>query len=106
VGTLKSVPSLAVIEGFEVPLRQHEILAVVFRMAVHALQTRTRFDVVGGVQSFSRDDARSNFVVTAQALEYGFAGRDLVAGNTVGHAIDRLVCAGERAWRDLCYCRV
>ena len=79
VGALESVPSLAVIEGFDVPFRQHEIFAVVFGMAVHAFLTRTRLDVVGGVQSFSRDDARRDFVVTAQALEYGFAGRDFVA---------------------------
>ena len=104
--TFESVPSLAVIEGFEVPPRQREILAVVFRMAVRALLTRIWFDVVGCVQSFSGGEARSNFVVTAQTLDYGFAGRDLVARNTVSHSTDRLVRAGERAWRDLCYGRV
>jgi hypothetical protein len=75
-------------------------------MTVHTLQARTRFDVVGGVQSLSRNEARSNFVVTAKALENGFASRDLVAGNTVGHAVDRLVGSRERTRRYLCYGQV
>jgi hypothetical protein len=93
VSTLEFVSRLSVIEDLEIPFRQDEILAVVFGVAVQTLPTRTRLDVVCGVQASSRSDARSNLIVTSQALEYWFTGGDFVATNTVGHTIDRLVCA-------------
>jgi hypothetical protein len=93
VRAFEFVARLDMIEGLKVPFRQDKILTVVFGVAVHTLHTRTWLDVVGGVQPSSRNDARSNFLVTAETLEYWFAGRDFVASNTVSHAIDRMVRA-------------
>jgi hypothetical protein len=93
VSTLEFVSRLSVIEDLEIPFRQDEILAVVFGVAVQTLPTRARLNVICGVQSSSRSDARSDLIVTTQALEYRFTGGDFVATNTVGHTSDRLVCA-------------
>jgi hypothetical protein len=72
--TLELVAGLLMVEGFNVPVCQDEIFAVVLGMAACAFQARTRFDHVRGVQPFSRCDSPRNFSVAGQALEGGFSG--------------------------------
>ncbi len=71
---LKFVAGLRVVEGFNIPFSQGEIFTVVLGMATRALQTCTRFNVVGSVKAFSRNDAPRNFSVAGETLEGGFSG--------------------------------
>lgn len=89
------------VEGFDVPFDQGEILAVMFRVAARALLARTRLDVVGGMQVFALGEARSNLTMAVQAFEGGLAGGQLLTSRAVGGAVKGLVGAGKRAGRNL-----
>src|ERR1700690_2570594 len=65
----ESPTRLPMIETLEVPFCQREVLAIVLGVAGNAFQTRSRLEVVGSVQTFSRPDAPRNFRMAIQALE-------------------------------------
>ena len=70
----ESPAGLPVIETFKVPFCQREVFAVVLGVAGNAFHARSRLEVVGSVQAFSRPDAPRNFRMAIQALEGGLSG--------------------------------
>ena len=97
----ESVSGFPVIEGFDVPLNQDEVFAVMLGVAGRAFQACARSDVEGSVQPFSGADARSNFRMALQALECRFSGGNLVAGSAVGHTTEGAMRARQRTRRNL-----
>lgn len=61
------------IEGPCIPLDQGKILAIVFRVTLHAFLTGASGQVVRSVQSLSRRDAGRDLVVAIHTSERGLA---------------------------------
>lgn len=97
----KVVPGLLVIEGGGSEFDEREILSVVIGVALDATLAGTRLLLVSGVESAIRFQTRGDFRVALQAAKRGLARREFVAGCAVLRTVQRLVCAGQRPWRDL-----
>lgn len=80
-----------VIECFRIPLNERKVFPVMLGVATGTLLARSLGDVVGGVQTLVRGDARPDFSVAFDALQGG-AGAKFMTSGTVGCARKRLVC--------------
>src|SRR5271166_7080636 len=65
----ESVAGKFVVERFRFPLDERKILPVVLGVATGTLLARSLWDVVGGVQTLVRGDARPAFSVAFNALQ-------------------------------------
>lgn len=83
---LKDISRLLVIEGLDVPLNEGRILAVVFRVATQTLLAGSCIQVIRSVQASPRCNAGRNLGVTIYTFEFGFAGRQPMAGGAIGGA--------------------
>src|SRR5579859_5190309 len=90
VFTFEKVAGVLVVKGFDVPLDQREVFAVVLGVAAGALLAGAWGNVVGGVKSLVSRKARRNLSVTVQALQGGLPAEFMAAG-TVGRSVQRLV---------------
>lgn len=95
------VAGLLVIEGLDVPLNQRKSLAVVVGVAVHAILTRIRLDVVGSMQAFVRCHPSSDLGMTRHAVKSRFAAGEYVAGRAVFRSAEGLVRPRQGTWRNL-----
>ena len=89
-----------VIECFRIPLNERKVFPVMLGVATGTLLARSLGDVVGGVQTLVRGDARPDFSVAFDALQGG-AGAEFMTSGTVGCARKRLVCPRKRTRRNL-----
>jgi len=96
------VSRLLVIEGLGIPLHNREVLAVVLRVAAHALFAGAWGEVIRGVQTLPIDQASGDLGVAIQALEAGFPGPQPMARGAVRGAVQGLMGAGKGARRNLC----
>ncbi len=86
----QQVSRFFVIEGFDVPLDQREILAVVLGVAAGAFLAGTGGNVIGGVQTPVGGKPGRDLGVTVQTLQRRLPA-ELVATGAVGGAVQRLV---------------
>jgi len=100
VFAFKHVPRFFMIEGFDVPLDQREVHAVVIGVAAGALLAGARRDVVGGVQTFVGREPDRNLGVTFHTLQLGLA-TELVALGAVCRTVQEFVRTREGAGRNL-----
>lgn len=84
----KRISSRLVVEGFDVPLNQREVLAIMFRVAARALLAGTGRDVVSRMQSLAGTEPRGNFRMAVQALQRRLPAAELVATGAVGRSIE------------------
>ena len=97
---LQQVSRFLVIESFDVPLDQREILTVVLRVTAGAFLAGAGGDVIGGVQASASCEPGRDFGVTVQTLQRGLAS-ELVATATVRGPVQRLMWSREWSGRDL-----
>ena len=95
------VSRLLVVESLGIPFDDGEVLAVVLRVAAHALLARSRSDLIGSVQPLSIGQASGDLGVAIQAFEVGLTRTQLMASGAVGSAVQRLMRMGKRAGRNL-----
>lgn len=94
------ISGVLVVKGFDVPLDDGEIFAVMLGMTARAFLTGAWGKVVGGVQSAVRREPGCNFGVAFQAFQ-GRLPAELVAAGAVGRSVERLVRPGKRTRRNL-----
>lgn len=87
---LKDVSGLFVIEGFDVPLDQREIFAIVLRVTARALLARSRRNSVSGMKSPVRRKAGRDLRVAVETFQRSLP-TEFVATGAVGSPIQRLV---------------
>ena len=80
------VSRLLVIEGFDVPLDQRKVLAIVLGVAACAFLAGTGGNVVAGVQSLMGEKPRRDLTVTVQTFKGGCPAK-LVATGAIRGAV-------------------
>ena len=100
VFAFEQVSRFLVIESFDVPLDQREILTVVLRVTAGAFLAGAGRDVKGGVEASASCEPGRDFGVTVQTLQRRLA-PELVATGTVRGAVQRLMWSREWPGRDL-----
>lgn len=96
----QNVSCLLVIEGFDVPLDEGEIFAVVVGVTTGALLAGPGRDVIGSVQAPVSVQPGGDLGVAFQALERRLAA-EFVATAAVGVSVQKLVRAGQRSGGNL-----
>ena len=86
----EQVSRFLVIEGFDVPLDEREVLAIVLGVAACALLAGTGGNVVGGVQALVGGKPGRNLGMTVQTLESCLPA-ELVATGAVRGAVEGLM---------------
>jgi hypothetical protein len=79
-----------VVKGFNVPLNQREIFAVVFGVTAGAFLAGAGGNVVGSMQTFVRSKSVRNFIVAVETLQGRLPAKFVTTG-AIGGSIERLV---------------
>jgi len=99
---LQRVSSLLMVKRRRIPLDDLKFFSVVIGMALDAPLARPCLQLVTSVQARVGRQPRRDFPMTLQALKSRLTGGQFVAGRAIARTIQRLVCARERAGRNLC----
>jgi len=98
---LEHESGLLVVESGTIEFHDREVAAIVLRMASCTLLAGARRNRVSGVQPAMGSHAFADVRVALDALEYCGSAAEGVAVAALGGTVERLVCARERARRNL-----